>query len=260
MTLKKDFLRLLGKQRFRMKSSVKSYIRDMIRDPSYLFIVIFYLGISINSLFEIKKSALESSMAKELLIFTLQYLFFTLIIGYLLFLVMVCISSIVVPDKLSGRCEMLLANKVSIELLIKNYKKTIFFLCILPITIFTMAFLGIYFFNGLHEIILNAWNLVFLLVFLLFSLSLIEMIIYICLIVKRVEVIRTILSFSSIGFMFIVMAPVNLMRNKGWILDKNHLILAISFILFVLSVVFLLVTLAIKRNYSNEHITLSFRQ
>lgn len=246
-----------------MKSNIKIYIKDMMKNPSYFFIVIFFLFVSIHSLLKIKNSALENGMPKELFNFTFQYLTFVLIIGYFLFLVMICISSIVVSDKLSGRCEMLLANKISIVLLVRNYKITVFCLCILPVIILVAAFFGISFLNELYAItnmMKNVENLVFILIFFLFSFSLIEMIIYICLTIKRVEIIRTILSFAAIAFLFIVMAPVNQMRNRGWILDTKSLTLVISAILFVLSGLFLCVTFGIKRNYSNEHITLSFRQ
>ncbi len=246
-----------------MKSSIKLYVKDMIKNPSYLFIVIGYLCITINSIFKVKSSILESDMPEEVVEFTFQYLFFTLIIGYFLFLVMTGISSIVVSDKLSGRCEMLLANKVSIELLMRNYTITIFFLCVLPIFIYAVVLLGIYSFSELNEIMDKAWNvgnLFFVLGFFIFSLSLIKMIIYICLILKRVEIIRSILSFSSIGFLFIVMAPVNFLCNQGWILTGYALALAISAILIVLSVIFLLVILVMKKNYSNERVVLSFRQ
>jgi len=246
-----------------MKSRIKIYINDMIKNPSYFLIIIFYLFVSVRSLLEVKKSLVESGMSQEPFSFTFQYLFFVLLIGFFLFLIMICISAIVVSDKLSGRCEMLLANKVNIELLVKNYRTAVFFLCIIPIIILTAAFVGVSFSNKLYAItdmIKNVENIVFILAFLLFAFSLIEMIVYICLIVKKVEIIKSILSYSAIAFLFIVMVPVNQLRDRGWILDAKSLALVISAVIFVLSGVFLLVTFLIKRKYSNEQITLSFRQ
>lgn len=246
-----------------MKSSVKIYIHDMKKNPSYLFIVIFFLAVTINSLLSIRRSALESGMPEELRVFTFQYLFLVLIIGYFLFLVMVCISSLVVSDKVSGRCEMLLANRVSIGVLVRSYRQTVFLLCILPIFIFVVLFCGISFFykiDAILDMLTNGENLVFIFCFMLFMLSLIEMIIYICLVIKNVEIIRSILSFASIAFLFLVMAPVSQMRERGWILDGKSLALAMSAVLFVLSMINLSVIFHLKRYYSNERITLSFHQ
>lgn len=235
----------------------------MLKNPSYFLIVIIFFLISMNSLLTISKSNLENEVSLKILDFTLQSVFFILIISYFLFLLMVCISSIVVSDKLSGRCELLLANQVNISSLVKNYRTIIFTLCILPIMFFIVILFTIGYFIELSSFTImmqNIETIIFIFTLILFIFTSIEMLIYLCLIIKKVEVIRTILSLSAMFFIFGFSALGKILIEQGLIWDTQSLTLMVSIILFLLSGISLFVIFCIKRNHTNESVILSFRQ
>jgi hypothetical protein len=233
------------------------HAKDVLKSPSYLFMLILLLTVPLYSLMQI----LKTNVGPISFIPVYVYLMFN--VSMFLFLNMITINMIVISEKTSGRCEYYLANKVDIRYLSDLYSRSSFILSIVPIFIFNLIMLGYSLISResvMLDMFVKSHFVWFILSFLFFTYTATCSLTFLSMLSKSPERIRTYLSVSSFLFTFAAMLPGTFIKRLGLTPGSGSIVLVTAFTLFTLGLGCATAYYFLKRKLNNESVILSYRQ
>ena len=235
----------------------KVYMKNIFKDFSFLIGLAILFIISGYTFFRF------GNPIEPGIIFVVQTSFLIIMIYAFLQLNVISIDLTVISDKASGRCELMLANKMQLDVMIKMYNQINFLICLLPIIFLNIElfFLSIFFdIVPLKLILFNPYLILFYCLFILFMYNVSIFFIILCLKTKKLGLFRRIFSFGAFLFLPIFILIFNLMRNFGITLTQNSLYIIFSVSLLVVNIVLFFVNSANRKSLTKEKIILSFKQ
>nr|HPJ90262.1 hypothetical protein [Thermotogota bacterium] len=241
----------------RMNDITRVYIKNIFKDFSFLIGLIILFVISGYTFYKFD-GTVDSGM-----VFIIQAIFLILITYAFLQLNVISIDLTVISDKASGRCELMLANKMGIDEMVKMYIRINFIVCLIPIILLNIELFAIsVIFNlaALKLILLNPYLILFYGLFIVFMYNASKLFISLCLKTKKLGLFRRLFSFGAFLFLPVFILIFNLMKNTGFILTQDSLYIIFILFLLILNLILFLVNLITRRSLSKEQIILSFKQ
>jgi len=240
-----------------MLDITKVYMKNIFKDFSFLIGLTILFVISGYTFFRFGNS-IEPGI-----VFVVQTCFLIIMIYAFLQLNVISIDLTVISDKASGRCELMLANKMQLDVMIKMYNQINFLICLLPIIFLNIElfFLSIFFdIVPLKLILFNPYLILFYCLFILFMYNVSKFFIVLCLITKKLGLFRRTFSFGVFLFLPAFILIFNLMRNLGIVLTQNSLYIIFIVSLFVLNIILIFINFTTQKSLTKEKIILSFKQ
>ncbi|MEK5238620.1 hypothetical protein NST99_23285 [Paenibacillus sp. FSL L8-0470] len=235
----------------------KLNIKDVLRTPSYVAMLLIMIILPFNSLLQILRTN-TGPMA-----FIPVYIYLVLNLSIYLFLNMIALSLIVISEKTSGRCEYYLANKVDIRQLTSLYSRSAFVLSIAPILLFN-ALVFAYALVSREALLLHLFQnvafVMFAAAYLLFTYAATGTLTLFSMLSKSPERVRTFLSVSAVLFVFAASLPGTFLRKLGITPDGNAILWITGCMLLLLAALCTAVRSSLNGKLSNESIILSYKQ
>lgn len=235
----------------------KLNIINVLKSPSYLFMLIITGVLPCNSMVQLADKSSQSY------VFIPVYVFIALNISVFLLLNMITISMIVITEKSSGRCEYYLANQMNVHFLTRKMSSSSYFLSVTPILMFNLIMIGYAFTTHnsvLTELVLNVRFALFFVTFLMFTYTATYTLTYLSMLSKSPERIRTYLSVISFLFAFISVFPGMMMKKIGMNPSADSILLITASTLLVLALICALTYSYLKRRLTSEAVILSYKQ
>ncbi|MCL2253312.1 MAG: hypothetical protein FWC09_02625 [Lachnospiraceae bacterium] len=237
-----------------MNRIFKIQLKDVISDSQYFIFFILVILVPIITLVRFSKSLSDDISG----LFLSSYAFLSLLIAMHMTICSMTVTLVVISDKIADRCEFLLANGYCIKKLKYNYANIINISCLTPILLLIIIFFvySLIAKNIFVKIYLNPFFLLFIAIIILFSISLSRLLTDICLIVKKLDRLKTIIALCSYSFFFIILIPANRMKR----VSVNEVMIVFSLVLLIISVIIFVISKILSSRINNEKVTLSFKQ
>lgn len=235
----------------------KLNVRDVLKSPSYLSMLLILLIVPFYSMLQI----LRTNTGPLEFIAIHVYLILNISIYFLLH--MLTIGLIVISEKSSGRCEYYLANQVNVRQLTAIYSRSAYGLTIIPVLLFHILIFGYAVMSGetvllsLFRSISFAW---FAAAYLLFTYFVTSTLTLISMLSKSPERIRTYLSVSSFLFIFAATLPASLIKRLGLAPNSDSVVWFTGGTLFVLAAICVAFRIRLAKKLCNEIVILSYKQ